>query len=86
MQHPLWNNLLKDYQEQGVLVEGPLSDLHQIEMQLLVKSVHEKQDSVVALRKQLKEKTAIQSPLKVTLLPDTQLNSHCSIKLKRLLY
>ena len=34
MQHPLWNRLLQNYQEEGVLVEGPLSNLHRSEMHL----------------------------------------------------
>lgn len=33
-QHPLWNQLIKDYQEQGVLVEGPLNNLRKNEMHI----------------------------------------------------
>ncbi|KAL5479333.1 hypothetical protein EMCRGX_G022843 [Ephydatia muelleri] len=32
--HPLWHNLIKDYQEQGLLVEGPLTNLRKSEMHL----------------------------------------------------
>lgn len=32
--HPLWNQLLKNYQDEGELVEGPLSNLHRSEMHL----------------------------------------------------
>ena len=31
-QHPLWNRLIKDHQEMGVLVEGPLNNLRKNEM------------------------------------------------------
>lgn len=34
LQHYLWNRLLKDYQDEGVLVEGPLNNLHRNEMHL----------------------------------------------------
>ena len=34
LQNELWHRLLKEYQEQGVLVEGPLSNLHPNEMHL----------------------------------------------------
>lgn len=33
-QHPLWSQLIKDYQEQGLLVEGPLSNLRRNDMHL----------------------------------------------------
>ena len=33
-QHPLWHRLLKDYQDQGLLVEGPLNNLRKNEMHL----------------------------------------------------
>lgn len=33
-QHPLWNDLLQNYQDEGVLVEGALSNLHRSEMHL----------------------------------------------------
>ena len=32
--HPLWNRLLSDHQEQGLLVEGPLSNLRSNDMHL----------------------------------------------------
>ena len=32
IQHPLWNRLIKDHQDMGVLVEGPLNNLRKNEM------------------------------------------------------
>ena len=33
-QHPLWHRLIKDYQDLGLLVEGPLNNLRRNEMHL----------------------------------------------------